>query len=387
MSTAAKFLLEFGHALATMALYRDGHPARARAVEAAYQQLHDLQSSSPRQLFTFLGEEVVHGTEPLRELKAWDWGPRLAGAGVQRLEFETRLEVDEFEALLEDILARLSLVFTDSPEARQLRSGGVRFGTVGLRGEHAVEPEATQAVAKLGLSLADEVYAVRWIHDEVQRRTDIPMVEAEAVVRSLTVAMHADQQMMLPLLQLRRHDEYTTTHALNVSVLAMALAEFLHLGAQDVRTIGIASLLHDIGKVNIPQDVLNKPGKLTPAERALINTHPAHGARIILQTEKNLDLAAVVAYEHHVLLDGGGYPQMNFCRTCHYASRLAHVCDVFDALRTHRPYRAAWPTQRVLAYITERAGTEFDVDLAHAFVRMMQTWEHHHLDMPEVEAA
>ena len=84
----ARFLNGFAQALAAMALYRDGHPARERALDVAYQQIQDLQSDTRRPLFTFLGDEVVFGQHPLRELKAWDWGKRLAEAGIQRLEFE-----------------------------------------------------------------------------------------------------------------------------------------------------------------------------------------------------------------------------------------------------------------------------------------------------------
>ena len=107
----------------------------------------------------------------------------------------------------------------------------------------------------------------------------VPLVEAEAVVRSLAIAMHGGRQVMLPLLQLKEFDQYTTTHSLNVAVLSMALAEFLGLSATDVRTFGIAGLLHDIGKTKIPLEVLTKPGKLTAEERALMNEHPAAGAR------------------------------------------------------------------------------------------------------------
>lgn len=99
------------------------------------------------------------------------------------------------------------------------------------------------------------------------------------------------------------------------------------------------------------------------------------GARLILQAEEQLDMAAVVAYEHHVRIDGGGYPTLKYERACHQASNLVHVCDVFDALRTRRPYRDAWPTGRALSLISEGAGTEFDADIARAFVQMMRVWE------------
>src|SRR6476620_7063344 len=105
------------------------------------------------------------------------------------------------------------------------------------------------------------------MHREGLERGKLPLAEAEAVVRSLSMAMHGDQDMILPLLQLREFDEYTTTHSLNVSVLTMALAESLCLAQQDARTFGVAGLLHDLGKVQVPQDILNKPGKLTDEER------------------------------------------------------------------------------------------------------------------------
>jgi len=194
-------------------------------------------------------------------------------------------------------------------------------------------------------------------------------------VRSLVVAMHAGRQVMLPLLQLKEFDQYTTTHSMNVAVLAMALSEFLGLSATDVRTFGIAGLLHDVGKIKIPLEVLTKPGRLTDEERALMNEHPVAGARMLLAVEQDLDLAVVVAYEHHIMINGGGYPVLHFARDCHQASKLVHVCDVYDALRTRRPYREAWSFEKTLGYLQERSGMEFDPELCGAFVRMMKQWE------------
>ncbi|MEJ2238280.1 MAG: HD domain-containing protein, partial [Gemmatimonadales bacterium] len=151
--------------------------------------------------------------------------------------------------------------------------------------------------------------------------------------------------------------------------------EWLGFGAQDVRAFGVAGLLHDLGKVKIPLEILNKAGKLTDEERAVMNAHPTEGARMIIATEPDLDMAAVVAYEHHIMLNGGGYPSLTYARDCHRASKLVHVCDVYDALRTKRPYRDAWPSGKVLAYLEERSGTEFDGQVAHSFTEMMRNWE------------
>ena len=370
-----KFLTAFAQALAAMGLYGDGHPARERAVDAVYKELMDLQDERPHALFTFLGDEIVYGRQPLRELKEWDWSRRLAAAGVQRLEFEDRVTREDFEGFLDEVMVRLTLTTIDSSEARPQRRTSIKFGAVGLKGETAAASKAPIATATLGYSLGEEAETLRWLQQETQKSGIVPLVEAEAVVRSLSVAMHGDRKIMLPLLQLKEFDQYTTTHSMNVSVLSMGLAEFLSFGATDVRAFGVAGLLHDIGKIRIPIDVLTKPGRLTPAERRMMNTHPVEGARIILDSEDALDLAAIVAYEHHVMINGGGYPTFRYPRDCHQASKLVHVCDVYDALRTKRPYRDAWPAEQVLAYLEGRAGQEFDGELVNGFSRMMRQWE------------
>jgi putative nucleotidyltransferase with HDIG domain len=371
MTEAVLFLHGLAHALAAMVLYQARHPARERAVEAAYQALLDLQARSPAVTFTFLGDEIVCGKQPLRELREWDWGPRFANAGIQRLELEPGIEAEDFHAFLEDLLARLFQIGPSSAEARPERPTRIRYGAVGLRDEEEVElPTAT-----VNYSLGAEAEAIRWLHREVQDRSLLHLNEAEAVVRSLSVAMHGERHMMIPLLRIHAYDQYTTSHSLNVAVLSMALAEFLGLGPRDARAFGVAGLLHDIGKTRVPHEILVKPGALDEHERRIINLHPSDGARIIAESEEHLDLAAVVAYEHHIMIDGGGYPTLRFRRDCHYASRVVHVCDVYDALRTNRPYRDAWSAPVAIDYIKTRAGREFDPEIAPVFVTMMQQLE------------
>ena len=103
--------------------------------------------------------------------------------------------------------------------------------------------------------------------------------------------------------------------------------------------------------------------------------HPVAGAKLIIESGRKLDLAAAVAHEHHIMINGQGYPTRHYHRPCHKASNLVHVCDVYDALRTKRPYRDAWEAERVLTYIEERAGTEFEPDISAHFVKMMRKLE------------
>lgn len=374
MAGPVEFLNSLAQTLSALALYPEGHTSRERALDAVFQKLNDLLVSDSLPQFSFLGDEVVYANLPLRELRQWDWSRKLSDLGIQRLQFDSTVTRDDLEQFLDEVLARLTLKAIDTTEARQMRPSGIRYGAVGIRGEDALGGSDVQT-ATIAFTLSEEAETVRWIHEEVQGQKDLPLVEAEAVVRALSVAMHGEQQIMLPLLTLRQFDEYTTTHSMNVCVLAMGLAEWLGMSGDDVRAFGVAGLMHDLGKVKIPKEVLTKSGKLDPMERALMNAHPVEGAKLILAGEEDLDLAAVVAYEHHIMLNGGGYPTMRFPRDCHRASKLVHVCDVYDALRTDRPYRDAWPTDKVLAYVEERSGTEFDGAIAHAFTRMMREWE------------
>jgi putative nucleotidyltransferase with HDIG domain len=376
MTGAAKFLTSFAQAISTMALYREGHPARERAVDLAFEGLLRFREETPSASFTFLGNDIICGAVPVRVLKGWDWGSRLAEAGIQRLEFQDGVSRDDFEAFLDEVLMRLAFTSMGTADVRQMRSTKIRYGTVGLRGEDGRGQDKPPLDAvETEVSLSEEAQTLQWLHDEVQVSARLHLSEAEAVVRSLSVAMHGERHVIMPLLKLKEFDEYTTTHAMNVSVLAMGLSEYIGLAPKDVRTFGVAGLLHDIGKVHIPREILTKPGKLTPEERQVMNSHTTEGARIIIETEEHLDLAAVVAYEHHIMIDGGGYPRMRWQRDCHYGSKIVHVCDVYDALRTNRPYRGAWESARILDYINEKAGTEFDVELASQFTRMMREWE------------
>ncbi|GMV07883.1 MAG: hypothetical protein AMXMBFR53_41580 [Gemmatimonadota bacterium] len=387
MSAAVRFLPCLAQAVAGVSLYQIGHPAREGAIDRAYGLLLDLQREVPTPKITFLGDSVLLGEWPLRELSRWYWSSRMAAVGLQRIEFVGPVTRGDFEAFVEEIHLRFLDEAPRSAEVRQGRPSNIRYGEVRMRGETDAGAGGAEPVpvAKLGYSLREEIEAVRWLHSEVADERDLHLLEASAVVRSLSLAMHSDQSYVMPLIRLKEYDQYTTTHALNVSVLTMALAEFLGMGPREVRGFGIAGLLHDLGKVKIPKDILNKPGALSPEEREVMNGHTVEGARLILESAEHLDVAAVVAYEHHTRIDGGGYPAMHFKRPCHPASALVHVCDVFDALRTDRPYRDSLPTQEALGIIGRGAGTDFDADVARAFVRMMERFEKRIADVDPAE--
>jgi putative nucleotidyltransferase with HDIG domain len=213
---------------------------------------------------------------------------------------------------------------------------------------------------------------VLWLQQEVREGRRLPVLEAFVIANSLYLAIKPEGRLTLHQLPLADMSRYVAVHALNVSMLAMVLAEFAEFDADAVRKIGLAALLHDIGMARMPTDILAKPGQVSADERERIKEHPVEGARIIMAADATLDLATVVAYEHHLKMDGSGYPKLTYPRTGHYVSRLVQLCDIYHALSSPRPFRTAWPRDIIFSFLNERAGFEFHPTLAATLVRMIQ---------------
>ena len=364
------FLTSLGQVMSTMGLYNEGHPARERALHQSHDSLLLLLEVDAECRFSFLTGEVVFGNRVLRELKDWEWSGRLAGIGIERLEFIPPVTFGDFDRFVSTVYDRLRGEAESPLLAPKHSPTGIRYGRVSISGESTEQAGGQKAATTVQFALDEELSGIGWIHEQVQLTEDLPLVETETVVRSLALAMHQEGQVVLPLLELKKFDQYTTTHVSNVAVLTMGLAEYLGYAPREVRALGVAALLHDIGKVKVPTEILLKPGKYTPEERRVIESHPTEGARLIMQRHRNMELAATVAYEHHINLDGSGYPRYVYPRDAHFASKLVHVCDIYDALCAKRPYRDAFPAEEALRIVEDASGRHLDPDLVNAFGTM-----------------
>lgn len=418
--TPGDFLHALGQALSAMTLYGAAHPSRGAARTRAYERLLALLATHAPLRITWLDGDMIVDRSVLHEFRGWEWGQKLAAAGVQRIEFE-QPSVDEatFAAWLEAVHAAVSPGGTAIGQSTLL--GPIRFGPVALSGDRGAEDNAAEAnegepasagAAAAGAALAegevpalrggpfgggpidggplatwrpeafrpdamrDELEALTWVEERVAATNQVPASEVEAIIRGLALAMQAEHGSLLPLIALKSADQYTTVHACNVAMLSMGLAELLAFSSRDVRTIGVAALLHDIGKVRLPASILTKPDALTPEERTIMWSHTTEGARLLGERGSGYGLAAIVAYEHHMWANGqGGYPGFRFPRTPHYVSRLVQVCDVYDALSSDRPYRAGWPRARTLHHMRLQAGRELDYELLMAFFDLIDRAE------------
>jgi len=219
---------------------------------------------------------------------------------------------------------------------------------------------------------AAEVEAVEWIFQCVAGGLRLPVAEAECVVNTIYAEQVWGDRVAFSLQPVPDPLRFPPVHAVNVAALAMLLAGSQQFDAPSIRRVGVAALLHDIGMARVPAESWRKPGRLTAEQRDHVKRHPAQGAALLLDAHDSLDLAAVVAYEHHLRMDGSGYPRLTYARSAHFVSRLVQVCDVFCALSTDRPYRKAWPLDVILSFLDERSGFEFHPTIAAALTSLIR---------------
>ncbi|WP_019994466.1 HD-GYP domain-containing protein [Aureimonas phyllosphaerae] len=179
------------------------------------------------------------------------------------------------------------------------------------------------------------------------------------VVADIETAVRERPRALLTMTRLKSKDEYSYRHSVAVCALVTHFARFLSLDAQTIQNLSIAALLHDIGKITIPSELLGKPGKLTGEEMALMQTHP-QASYDLLQDERDLpDLVRDLCLHHHERIDGRGYPSGLAGAAISLPLRILSICDVYDAVTSIRPYKDPWSTKTALARMSRWHG-QFD---------------------------
>ena len=171
---------------------------------------------------------------------------------------------------------------------------------------------------------------------------------------------------------LEANDEYTSSHARWISDMALLVGRELELDRDALKRLELGALFHDIGKIGIPSDILQKPGPLTDEEFEIVKAHPELGEKILAPIDRLSDVRPIVRACHE-RWDGGGYPDGKAGDEIPIEARIVLVCDAFHAMVTDRPYRGRMPGAEAVERLLESAGTQFDPTVVKAFVRLFET--------------
>lgn len=210
---------------------------------------------------------------------------------------------------------------------------------------------------------------VRDLLADVRLGRQIEIEKVEPLVARIVDSIFTRADALLPLARLKQHDSYTFQHSVSVCALMTAFARTLGLPRETIREIAIGALLHDVGKARIPDEILNKPGKLTDAEFERMKSHVVQSKLILMATPGISPIALEVAAQHHERFDGTGYPNRLAGEAISLYGRMAAIVDVYDAITSERVYHKGMPPTEALRKLLEWSSNHFEPRLVQAFIR------------------
>lgn len=357
--------MELNAAAAMIPLYGADHEAvRAHAALAA-RALQELGSTAPAVAVTFAGKHVICDglVLPCSRDVMLGIGAMLMARGANRVVLDAR-------ATTGDIVNLARFALGDAQAGSSFQSVGIAVGHAGVAGGSDAAADdldpLEEAIAENPHDSARSM-EITAIWNQVVGAGRVPAEALGSLAASIASAATPNAHALLALADIKSNDEYTYVHTVNVALMSSALAQACGLSPDDVHDVTTAAVLHDIGKTRVPLEILNKAGKLDPAELTVMRSHAPEGAKMLLAMPNIPEVAAIVAFEHHIVLDGSGYPNVAPSYRTHMASRIVQIADIFDALRTHRPYRAALPFEEARGIMTRDAGRRLDADLLQVF--------------------
>ena len=240
--------------------------------------------------------------------------------------------------------------------------------------------EADKPLSTSATSMADEVRAAMKLCNTAKQSVvdmfstarmgkAIEVGQALALVEDIANSASRHPHALISLARLKNVDEYTYMHSVAVCGLMIALARQLNMSEEHVREAGLAGLLHDIGKIAIANQILNKPGKLTDTEFAVMKTHPERGLRILQNSDSVSPAVLDVCLHHHEKIDGTGYPHGLRGDDISLLARMGAVSDVYDAITSDRPYKQGWLPAEAIRKMAEWSKGHFDDAVFQAFVK------------------
>src|SRR3954447_25766802 len=363
------FVRRLAAAVRSATLYSPSHPLVQRGVDALAGKCAAITQKTDTLVIGFIGDEVVVNAERLPKSAAAlvGFAREMREREIEKITIQRGVTREELRAFIFEVQDRRAAL----PLVTRLQQKGVSRIVIGrLTIEKDDEDPGTGiAAARKIYGTAVETAEQLWQQAKSGDKPD-PHA-ARTIIDSLAKLVGGDRTSLLALTALKKYDNYTFTHMVNVSVLAMAQARALNLEGALLREFGFAALMHDIGKVNTPQEILNKPERLSREEFEIMQRHVVDGAHILRRTPEMPALAPIVAFEHHLRQDLSGYPVNIGRRSLNLCTQIVTIADVYDALRSTRVYREGLPSDRIKSIMAKKDDPAFNQRLLRRFINLI----------------
>ena len=357
----------FASALRGIQLYQTDHPLIVRNLEALLDALQQLLADGESVAIGVVGGELVVADTPLPKAAAslGELLRRLQAGGIERITFRRGLAVDElgtFVRSISELTHRATVETVELPSFLHI--------SVGRIGGDERSAGIARDIATIQRLYTDASRSAEDVWESAKTEGQPELTAAVETVGGLADTITENRTALVALTAMKSYDNYTFTHMVNVSILTMAQARALGIEGELLREFGLSALMHDIGKVRTPLEILNKTSQLTDDEFDIMKRHVVDGAEILRQTPEMPILAPAVAFEHHLRLNGSGYPKVKRV-SLNLGTMLCSIANVYDAMRSQRAYQQAFPTDRILAVLKRNEGGEFDQHLVRRFVQLI----------------
>lgn len=384
LSLTQKARAAFNHLVTTkrkIDFYSLVHPASKKSLDTLFISLQHLLKHEEKATFRIFRGEVYFKKRALKQesLTHHQFIEECEGRGIGSITFLTGLELAELTKLIELLNSNLKLELEEGGLIQELLLSGVTHIVLDpVSASFKYQESITEEFLDRQSKAAKEAYfaaleAMKNIASDVRLGREISIKKAELATSLMVDNILPDKYPLIRLSTLKNPNEYTLHHSVNVMILSLALGSMLPLNKTQLHQLGLAAILHDVGKINLSANILQKPGPLSNEECRKIQRHPLEGADILLNldTPEISRIAMTVAFEHHLGYDLKGYPKISKKRKIHLYSRITAVADWYDALTTDRIYREAYLPDEALALMFEHQGTTFDPRLFKTFVQMI----------------
>jgi len=233
----------------------------------------------------------------------------------------------------------------------------------------AVPPNFATALREAVAIREDTRQLIRRMHEDIRLGRSIDTVGAKQLVGNMVDSITRSPDALIWMTHLKQRDAYTAIHSMNVCVLSLAFGHHLGLSREQLKELGLGALLHDIGKIRVPLEILNKPGRLSDQEMAVMQEHPSLGVKILDHSQQLSRDALAVVQSHHERVNGSGYPHRLPGGELPFYPKLVSIVDVYDAITSDRVYRAGMAPPEAMKLMYGWRGRDFEADLLERFVQ------------------